>query len=142
MSHAGYLREFWDGPPHEVVELTRGLQALGRDLDDVAPSGAMAFAAPRLDALSSGADRAILGLVLRLAVRPRSTTAAHLEPLRAAGLSDTAIHDVVHVACCFSYMNRLADGLGVGIEERKRAWAVELFGEAAVAEHLGWVDGT
>ncbi len=63
------------------------------------------------------------------------------EALRDAGLDEDAVHDIVHVVACFIYMNRLADGLGVGIEPDDLAWAVELFGEEAVQRHLDWADG-
>lgn len=82
--------------------------------------------------------REILRYVIWLTLSPRSMTAAHLVPLRTAGLSDGQIHDVVQVVCCFSYMNRLADGLGVGLLEAREALALELFGEAALAAHRTW----
>jgi alkylhydroperoxidase family enzyme len=37
--------------------------------------------------------------------------------LRAAGFSDTAILDINQVTGYFAYVNRLADGLGVPLEE-------------------------
>jgi hypothetical protein len=83
-------------------------------------------------------DAEILGYTARLVLAPRTMRAAHLTPLRASGLSDDEIHDVCHVACCFSYMNRLADGLGVIQGELKRPWAIELLGEAAFTSHLEW----
>jgi alkylhydroperoxidase family enzyme len=43
-------------------------------------------------------------------------TRGDVEALRAAGFSDTAIHDVVQVTGFFSYYNRLADGLGIDPE--------------------------
>ena len=42
--------------------------------------------------------------------------------LRAAGLSDRAIHDAVQVGAYFSYINRVAQGLGVELETFVRAW--------------------
>ena len=65
-------------------------------------------------------------------------TAAHLEPLRAVGLTDDQIHDVVHVVSCFSYMNRLADGLGVSLLAEREALAVTLFGQQALQAHRAW----
>jgi hypothetical protein len=41
---------------------------------------------------------------------------ADLAPLRAAGLDDRAIHDAVQAIAYFSYINRVADGLGVDLE--------------------------
>jgi alkylhydroperoxidase family enzyme len=50
---------------------------------------------------------------------------ADLEPLREAGLDDTAIHDVASVTAYFAYINRIADGLGVDLEpemNKKPPW--------------------
>lgn len=83
-------------------------------------------------------DRAVLGFVLRLVLRPRSMERAHLAPLHAAGMDDRAAFDVVQVTSCFSYMNRLADGLGVTLEPPKHALARRLYGAEALAAHLAW----
>ena len=64
--------------------------------------------------------------------------AHHLVPLRAVGMDDRQIHDVVHVVACFSYMNRLADGTGVTLTETGHAQAVALFGAEALEAHLAW----
>jgi len=40
-------------------------------------------------------------------------TREDVEILRAAGFSDTGIHDIVQIAGLFAYYNRLADGLGI-----------------------------
>lgn len=37
--------------------------------------------------------------------------------LRHAGLDDVAIHDVAQVTALFNYYNRIADGLGIAIDE-------------------------
>jgi len=37
--------------------------------------------------------------------------------LRAAGLSDSAIHDAACVVAYYNYVNRLASGLGVELEK-------------------------
>jgi uncharacterized peroxidase-related enzyme len=65
----------------------------------------------------TGADRAMLDFAVKLAREPRSMTKDDVETLRAAGFSDTAIHDVVQVTGFFSYYNRLADGLGIDPEQ-------------------------
>lgn len=62
------------------------------------------------------ADRAMLDFAVKLAREPRSMTKDDVEILRAAGFSDTAIHDVVQITGFFSYYNRLADGLGIDPE--------------------------
>ena len=62
------------------------------------------------------ADRAMLDFAVKLAREPRSMTKGDVEALRAAGFSDTAIHDVVQITGLFAYYNRLADGLGIEVE--------------------------
>ena len=62
------------------------------------------------------ADRAMLDFAVKLAREPRAMTQGDVETLRAAGFSDTAIHDVVQITGFFSYYNRLADGLGIDPE--------------------------
>jgi hypothetical protein len=84
------------------------------------------------------ADAEIAALTVRLALLPRSMTRERLAPLRDAGLDDRAIHDAVNVAACFSYMNRLADGLGVTLEPQKLEWSRFLMGEEATDAHLAW----
>lgn len=37
----------------------------------------------------------------------------HVDALRAQGFDDRAIHDAAQVVAYFSYINRVADGLGV-----------------------------
>ncbi len=89
----------------------------------------------------SARDRAVVAFVLRLTWVPGLCTAADHEPLRAVGLDDRAIHDVVMVVACFSFMNRLADGTGVTLLPARHDLAVTLFGEDALAEHLAWGKG-
>jgi uncharacterized peroxidase-related enzyme len=64
----------------------------------------------------SPADRAMLDFAVQLAREPRSVTRDGVEVLRAAGFSDTAIHDIVQITGFFSYYNRLAEGLGIDPE--------------------------
>jgi uncharacterized peroxidase-related enzyme len=59
------------------------------------------------------ADRRMLDFAVKLTREPRSMTREDVEALRAAGFSDTAIHDIVQIAGFFAYYNRLADGLGI-----------------------------
>lgn len=97
--------------------------------------GALLSAAP-----SFAGDETLLSLVVRLTLAPRTMRAHALHPLREAGYSDREIHDVVHVVCCFSYMNRLADGLGVTNDPVLGAggWAERLMGAERVRQHVIW----
>lgn len=65
-------------------------------------------------------DRAMLDFAVKLTEAPASMTEADVETLRAAGFDDRAIHDVVQVTALFNYYDRLADGLGVEMEEEWR----------------------
>jgi uncharacterized peroxidase-related enzyme len=59
-------------------------------------------------------DRAMLSYVDKLTRRPASVTPADLAELRAAGFGDQAILQINLIASFFNYINRVADGLGVG----------------------------
>ena len=63
------------------------------------------------------ADRALLDYVLKLTRTPGAMTEADVASLRTAGFSDTAVLDICQVAAYYAYVNRLADGLGVEVEE-------------------------
>jgi alkylhydroperoxidase family enzyme len=43
-----------------------------------------------------------------------------VEALRTLGLDDVAIHDAAQAVAYFSYINRIADGLGVDLEPEMR----------------------
>jgi len=122
----------------------RGLHGAGEVADGLPAAAAVEAAIAVIGALPGldAADRAILVYVARLTLRPRGMSAAALTPLREAGLGDREIHDVMQVAACFSFMNRLADGTGVTlIGEERHAFARELLGEAALEAHLAWGAG-
>lgn len=59
-------------------------------------------------------ERTMLAYVEKLTVAPAKVTALDLEPLRKAGFDDVAILQVNLIASWFNYVNRVADGLGVG----------------------------
>ncbi len=149
MSHAGSLRDYTDGDAEPgVIALIRALQAAGEEAVlhplvagvglvheaiDALPNEAMAVLSP--------GDLPILHFVAEAALAPRQMQRARVRLLRDAGFSDDEIHDIVQVVCCFSYMNRLADSLGVGIfTDDKLAWAERLFGAEAVAKHVAWAN--
>jgi uncharacterized peroxidase-related enzyme len=66
------------------------------------------------------ADRAMLDYAIQLTGHPSSITAEAVERLRAAGFGDQAIHDICSVTAYYAFVNRIADGLGVELEERLR----------------------
>jgi len=63
------------------------------------------------------ADRAMLDYAAKLTQSPSSVSAADVDALRSNGFTDAAILDVCQVVAYYNYVNRLADGLGVELEE-------------------------
>lgn len=59
---------------------------------------------------------AMIAYALKLTHEPTRMRREDLEPLRAAGLDDTAILELNQVVAYFAYVNRVADGLGVELE--------------------------
>ena len=53
----------------------------------------------------------MLGFLEKLTLRPNEVRPADVAPLRAAGLSDDAIEDAIHVCALFNIYDRLADAL-------------------------------
>jgi uncharacterized peroxidase-related enzyme len=62
----------------------------------------------------SAADRAMLDYVAQLTRDAKAVTPEDLERLRQHGFDDTAILQINLIASWFNYINRVADGLGVG----------------------------
>ncbi len=58
----------------------------------------------------------MLGYVEKLTRDAVSVERSDIEALRAAGFDDTAILQINLIASWFNYINRVADGLGVGRE--------------------------
>jgi len=63
------------------------------------------------------ADRAMCEYVEKLTLKPWEMVEADVIALREAGFSDSAILDINQVTGYYAYVNRLADGLGVELEE-------------------------
>ncbi len=63
------------------------------------------------------ADRVLLDFAVTLTETPGAMTRGHVDALRAAGFNDRAISDAVHVVSYFNYINRIADAVGVDLEE-------------------------
>lgn len=65
----------------------------------------------------SPADFAMCVYVEKLTLKPWEMIEADVIALRNAGFSDSAILDINQVTGYYAYVNRLADGLGVELEE-------------------------
>ncbi len=59
--------------------------------------------------------RAALKLIEKLTLTPAQVEANDMDALRADGLSDTAIEDVIHVTVAFNIIDRIADSMGFEI---------------------------
>lgn len=59
---------------------------------------------------------AMLDYVEKLTLRPGAMTEADVATLREVGFSDRDVLDIAEVVGYYSYVNRIADGLGVSIE--------------------------
>ena len=56
--------------------------------------------------------RATLGFLEKLTLRPQELTADSAEAVQAAGVSEEALIDAIHVGALFNMIVRLADSLG------------------------------
>lgn len=61
-------------------------------------------------------QRAMLDYAAKLTREPWSMREADVAALREAGFSDRDILDVNQVAAYYAYANRVADGLGIGVD--------------------------
>lgn len=62
-------------------------------------------------------ERALCEFAEKLTLTPAQINRSEIEKLRAVGLSDKDVLDAVEVISYFNYINRIADGLGVDLEE-------------------------
>lgn len=62
----------------------------------------------------SARERAMLEYAEKLTLAPRTMRRADLDAMRREGLDDRAILQVNLITSYFNYINRVADGLGVG----------------------------
>jgi uncharacterized peroxidase-related enzyme len=63
------------------------------------------------------ADRAMLDYVVKLTLTPWEMVEADAQRLREHGFSDMAILDINQITAYYAYVNRIADGLGVPLED-------------------------
>lgn len=66
----------------------------------------------------NGVDRTMLEYSVKLNNLPGKMNAKDVEALRSVGFDDVAIHDICAIVGYFAFVNRIADGLGVELEER------------------------
>jgi uncharacterized peroxidase-related enzyme len=66
--------------------------------------------------------RAMLAYLEKLTLTPDAIGPDDVVPLRAAGLSDEAIADAVHVCAMFNIYDRLADALGWEVPASPDFW--------------------
>jgi uncharacterized peroxidase-related enzyme len=62
-------------------------------------------------------DRAMLEYVSKLTLEPWKIVEGDVIKLRESGFSDEAILDICQVTGYYAFVNRLADGLGVELED-------------------------
>jgi uncharacterized peroxidase-related enzyme len=63
------------------------------------------------------ADRAMLDYAAKLTRTPAKVSRQDVETLRENGFDDRAILDIVQIVAYFAFANRLADGLGIALED-------------------------
>ncbi len=62
----------------------------------------------------SSSEKAMLEYVEKITIKPAQITSLDIDSLRNAGFDDLAILQINLIASWFNYINRVADGLGVG----------------------------
>ena len=62
-------------------------------------------------------DRAMLEYAVKLTRAPFEIAAEDVEQLRTSGFDDRGIHDICAITAYYAFVNRIADGLGVELEE-------------------------
>ena len=59
----------------------------------------------------------MLDFSVKLTMEPGAMAKPDVNSLRSIGFSDRDVLDIVEVVAYYAYANRLADGLGIGLEE-------------------------
>jgi uncharacterized peroxidase-related enzyme len=65
----------------------------------------------------TAADRAMLDYSAKLTRTPAEMSESDIEGLGRVGFDERAILDIAQVVAYFAYVNRIADGLGVKLED-------------------------
>lgn len=71
------------------------------------------------------ADRALLEYAEKVTREPWTVVQRDIDGLKSQGFSETAILDACQIIGYFNYVNRLADGLGVELEQLTGDWAFD-----------------
>lgn len=71
----------------------------------------------KLETLSER-DRALCEVAEKISATPTQMTEGDWQPLRDLGFDDTAILEVAHIVGIFNYLTRIADGLGLQVDQR------------------------
>ena len=59
----------------------------------------------------------MLDYAAKLTQTPAAVTEGDVQALRDVGFEDRAVLDIVQITAYFAFVNRLADGLGVALED-------------------------
>lgn len=95
-----------------MVHHRRGLRRLLRD-DDLADAIEDDFESAQI----SEKRKMMLRYALKLTRTPAEITGSDVALLRGEGFSDTDILHIVEVTAYYAYANRIADGLGIPLED-------------------------
>ena len=68
-------------------------------------------------AVLSAPDRTMLDYAAKLTEQPWQVAQKDIDTLKNAGFSEAGILDICQIAGYFAFVNRLADGLGVELED-------------------------
>src|SRR5262245_661407 len=74
----------------------------------------------------SALDAALCTYAEKLTREPAEMQLADVERLRAQGLDDTGVHDVIQTVGFFNYINRVADAVHVDVEPGMRPYPNEV----------------
>ncbi|HJM33718.1 MAG: peroxidase [Candidatus Marinimicrobia bacterium] len=72
------------------------------------------------EAQLSDIDKILCSWVEKLTLTPGNMNKKDVEKLESVGFSQSAISDAAQVAGYFNYINRIADGLGVDLEDEMK----------------------
>lgn len=107
MSHGEFLRKTAD-PDGEAPALVKQVKRdfYGADLDEQ--------------------EKVMLEFVTKMTVDSKSTTEADIQRMREAGFDDVQILEVVQLAGWFNCITRIADALGIEVEDWRADWMKQI----------------